>query len=106
MNPRTLSPFVLSALCAVALILAPAASAAGIVATGKACYVAEGSEGVNVDVTGSGFTPGEEVFAQIPAPDGLLGDTDTTVAPDGTISATIEHVFPGSDEPVAETLQV
>jgi hypothetical protein len=106
MNLRTLPPFVLSAFCAAALIAAPAASAAGTVGTGKACYVAEGSEGVSVDVTGSGFTPGEEVFAQVPAPGGLAGDTVTTVAPDGTVSATIEGIFPNGDEPVAETMQV
>jgi hypothetical protein len=92
----------LSALCAAALIAAPAASAAGSVATGRACYVAKGSEGVSVDVTGAGFTPGEAVFAQIPAPGGLAGYTETTVNPDGTLSATIDHVYPESIEPVAE----
>ncbi|HVX33291.1 MAG TPA: hypothetical protein VHA80_09145 [Solirubrobacterales bacterium] len=102
MKPRAFVPLVLSALCAVALCAAPAASAAGTVATGRACYVAKGSEGVNVDVTGSGFTAGEAVFAQIPAPGGLAGFTETTVNPDGTLSATVEHVFPESIEPVAE----
>lgn len=108
MKPRRCLPVVLSALLAVALIAAPAASAAGTVATGKACYVAEGNEGVDVDVTGSGFTPGEAVFAQIPAPGGLSGYVETTVNPDGTLSATIDKVFPGGIEPVAEkkTLQI
>lgn len=102
-------PLVLSALTAlVALIAAPAASAAGSVSTTKACFVAEGSEGVSVGVSGSGFTPGELVFAQIPAPGGLAGFTEITVAPDGTIAGTIEHVFPASIDPVAEnmTMQV
>src|SRR3954451_14078895 len=102
MKPNRCLPIVLSALCAVAVIAAPAASAAGTVATGRACYVAKGNDGVNVDVTGSGFTAGEEVFAQIPAPGGLAGYVDTTVNPDGTISATVENVFPEGIEPVAE----
>jgi hypothetical protein len=109
MKLRKSLPLVLSALCALgALIVAPAASAAGTVATTKACFVAEGNEGTNVSVTGSGFTPGEAVFAQIPAPGGLAGFTEITVAPDGTIAGTIEHVFPGGIEPVAEamTMQV
>jgi hypothetical protein len=95
-------PLVLSALCAAALIAAPAASAAGTVATGRVCYVQKGDQGVNVDVTGSGFTPGEAVFAQIPAPGGLSGFVETTVNPDGTLSATVDHVFTESIEPVAE----
>jgi hypothetical protein len=102
MKPKRCVPLVLSALCAAALIAAPAASAAGSVATGRACYVAKGNDGVNVDVTGSGFTAGEDVFAQIPAPGGLAGYVDTTVNPDGTISATVENVFPEGIEPVAE----
>jgi hypothetical protein len=101
MKTRVFAPLVLSALCA-ALIAAPAASAAGTVATGRACYVAKGDQGVNVDVTGSGFTAGEAVFAQVPAPGGLAGFAETTVNPDGTLSATIDHVFPEGIEPVAE----
>jgi hypothetical protein len=108
MKPRKCLPLVLSAICAAALVAAPAASAAGSVATGKGCYVAKGSEGVNVDVSGSGFTAGEAVFAQIPAPGGLAGYVETTVAPDGTIAATIDKVFPEGIEPVAEkkTMQI
>jgi len=108
MKPRTRLPLVLSVLCTAALVAAPAASAAGAVATGRACYVARGGEGVNVDVTGSGFTAGEAVFAQIPAPGGLAGFAETTVNPDGTLSATVEHVFPEGIEPVAEkrTMQI
>jgi hypothetical protein len=102
MKPKRCVPLVLSALCAAVLIAAPAAAAAGSVATGRACYVAKGNDGVNVDVTGSGFTAGEDVFAQIPAPGGLAGYVDTTVNPDGTISATVENVFPEGIEPVAE----
>jgi hypothetical protein len=106
MKPKKCLPVALSALCSAALFAAPAASAAGSVATGKACYVAEGGNGVNVDVTGSGFTPGEEVFAQIPAPGGLAGYADTTVSPTGTIAATVEDVFPEGIEPVAESKQM
>jgi hypothetical protein len=73
----------------------------GSVSTTKACFVDEGGEGVSVGVSGSGFTPGELVFAQIPAPGGLAGFAEATVAPDGTVSATIEHVFPGGIDPVA-----
>jgi hypothetical protein len=108
MKPRRCLAVVLSALVVAALIAAPAASAAGTVATGKACYVAEGNEGVDIDVTGSGFTAGEAVFAQVPAPGGLAGFVETTVNPDGTLSATIEKVFPEGIEPVAEkkTMQI
>ena len=107
MKLRKSLPLVLSALCAVgALIAAPAASAAGTVATTQACFVAEGNEGTNVSVTGSGFTPGEAVFAQIPAPGGLAGFTEITVAPDGTITGTIEHVFPEGIDPVAEEMKI
>lgn len=107
MKLRKSLPLVLSSLCAlVALIAAPAASAAGTVATGSACYVAQAGEGVNVDVTGSGFTPGEAVFAQIPAPGGLAGFVETTVAPDGTIAATVENIYPEGVEPVAKGMQM
>ena len=40
--------------------------------------------GTAVVISGSGFTAGEAVFAQIPAPGGLSGFTETTVNPDGT----------------------
>jgi len=102
------TPLVLAALCAAALVVAPAASAAGAVATGRACYVAAGNEGVSVDVTGSGFKAGEAVFAQIPAPGGLAGFVETTVNPDGTLSATVDHVYPEHIDPVAEkkTMQI
>lgn len=109
MKLRKSLPLVLSALCvSAALIAAPAASAAGTVATTQGCFVAQGTEGVNVSVTGSGFTPGEAVFAQIPAPGGLAGFTEIIVAPDGTIAGTVENVFPASIDPVAEnmTMQV
>lgn len=109
MNLRKYLPLVLSALAILAaLIAAPAASAAGTVATSRACYAAQGNEGVNVGVSGSGFTPGEAVFAQIPAPGGLAGFTEIIVAPDGTISGTVEHVFPGGIDPKVEgmTMQI
>ncbi|HVW46463.1 MAG TPA: hypothetical protein VHA76_05380, partial [Solirubrobacterales bacterium] len=100
-------PLVLSALVALgASVAAPAASAAGTVSTTKACFVAEGKEGVSVGVSGSGFTPGELVFAQVPAPGGLAGFAEATVAPDGTVAATIEGVFPGGIDPVAEEMKI
>jgi hypothetical protein len=106
MKPRRFLPVVVSALCVAALGAAPGATAAGTVATGQACYAVEGGEGVNIGVSGSGFTAGEAVFAQIPAPDGLEGYVETTVNPDGTINATVEHVFPAGIEPVAEAMQM
>jgi hypothetical protein len=107
MKLKAALPLVLSSLCAlVALIAAPAASAAGTVATTKGCFVTEGSTGTTVSVTGSGFTPGEKVFAQIPAPGGLAGFAEATVAPDGTVNATIEHVFPEGIDPVAEEMKI
>src|ERR1700744_6230997 len=100
-------PLVLSALVAlVALVAAPAASAAGSAATTKGCFVDEGSDGVSVGVSGSGFAPGEAVFAQIPAPGGLAGFAEATVAPDGTVNATIEHVSPAGIDPVAEEMKI
>lgn len=101
MNQRRYLPVVLSAFCVAALVAVPIASAA-TVETGRGCYVARGSNGVNVDVTGSGFTPGEDVFAEVPAPGGLGAVDDTTVAPDGTINVTVEKLFPETIEPVAE----
>ncbi|HVS98887.1 MAG TPA: hypothetical protein VHE08_00065 [Solirubrobacterales bacterium] len=106
MKPSKRLLLVLSALCLAALSAAPAASAAGTVATGRACYAAEGSEGVDIGVTGSGFNPGELVFAQVPAPNGLAGYAETTVAPDGSLAVTVEHIFPNGIEPVAETMQM
>src|ERR1700759_678994 len=98
MKPTRCLSIVLSALV-LALVAVPAASAAGIVATKKACYAAEGTEGVKIGVTGSGFTPGEDVFAQIPAPGGLAGFVETVVKPDGTISAAVDHVYPATIDP-------
>ncbi len=86
-----------------ALAVNPAAAAAATVATGKACYEATGiGKGANIAVSGSGFTPGEEVFAQIPAPGGLLGFVETTVAPDGSIATTLPDISPETIDPVAE----
>jgi hypothetical protein len=102
MKQKRCLPLVLSALCAAALIAAPAAASAATVETGRACYVAKGSNGVNIGVTGSGFTPGEDVFAQVPAPGGLGAVDDTTVAPDGTINVTVQQLYPESIEPVVE----
>src|SRR5215475_5645405 len=101
MNPRKCLPVVLSALCVAALAAAPIASAA-TVETGRACYVAHGTNGVNVDVTGSGFNPGEEVFAEVPAPGGLGAVDDTTIAPDGALNVTVTDLFPEAIEPNVE----
>jgi hypothetical protein len=102
MKPKRRLPLALFALCAAASIAAPAAASAATVETGRGCYVAKGSEGVDIDVTGSGFTAGEDVFAQVPAPGGLGAVDDTTVAPDGTIKVTVENLYPESIEPIAE----
>jgi hypothetical protein len=102
MKLRTCLPLVLTAFSAVALFVAPAAASAATVETGRACYAAKGTEGVDIQVTGSGFTPGEEVFAQVPAPGGLGAVDDTTVAPDGTLKVTVEDLFPESIEPKVE----
>jgi hypothetical protein len=107
MKPTKSLPLVLSALCAVvALIAAPSASAAGIAAPTAPCFVAGSSGSTNVGVTGSGFTPGEEVFAQIPAPGGLAGFSTVTVAPDGSINTTIESVFPEITGPGVQTVPI
>lgn len=92
-----------------ALVVAPAASAAGTIALSSPCYVATAiGKGATITVTGSGFPPGEPVFAQIPAPGGLLDFGETTVAPDGSIAVTIPDVSPESIDPVAEpeTMQI
>ncbi len=108
MKPRKLPLLVLSVISAAALLVVPAVASAATVETGRACYAAKGSNGVDVAVTGSGFTPGEDVFAQVPAPGGLGAVDDTTVAPDGTISVTVENLYPESIEPVVEkkTMQI
>src|SRR6202000_1269593 len=100
-------PLVLSALVALlALIAAPAASAAGSVSTTKACFVAEGGQGVSVGVSGSGVTPGKLVFPETPARGALAGFAEATVAPDGTVNATIEDVAPAGIDPVAEEMKI
>jgi hypothetical protein len=102
MKPKKCLPLVLSALSALALLVAPAVASAATVQTGRACYAAKGTNGVDIQVTGSGFTPGEEVFAEVPAPGGLGAVDDTTIAPDGTLNVTVESLFPESIEPVVE----
>lgn len=90
------------------LALAPAALA-GTISFSQPCYVAGGiGRGANIAITGSGFTPGEDVFAQIPAPAGLLGYTEVTVAPDGSLAATVTDISPETIDPVVEnrTMQI
>jgi hypothetical protein len=92
-----------------ALVVAPAASAAGTFTLSSPCYVATAiGKGATISLTGSGFPPGEPVDAQIPAPGGLLAFTEVTVGPDGSLSATIPDVSPESIDPVAEkeTMQI
>jgi hypothetical protein len=94
------------------LVAAPLASAA-TVATAQPCYLTHGFEGPSkMLVTGSGFNPGETVdvvLSQQPGgagqKAGLSGFTFTTVAPDGTIAATMEDIIVDS-ESVAETVYV
>jgi hypothetical protein len=96
------------AAAAASLALAPAAFA-GTIAVSQPCYVSPGgSQGAEIGVTGSGFNPGEPVFALIPAPGGLLGFAEATVAPDGTFAATITGISPETTDPVVEnrTVQV
>lgn len=91
-----------------ALVLAPAALA-GTISIGQPCFIATGiGQGADITLTGAGFTPGEEVFAQIPAPDGLLGYSEATVAPDGSLTATVADVSPETIDPVVEkrTMQI
>ncbi|HLI31843.1 MAG TPA: hypothetical protein VKU89_03765 [Solirubrobacteraceae bacterium] len=91
------------ALCSAALLCSPAALAAPTIATSRACYVQQViAKGVTIEVTGSGFTPGELVFAQIPAPGGLLDFVEATVSAQGTISATLPNVIPTGIEPTIE----
>lgn len=100
-NTLALAAVAVSALGA--LVLVPAASAAGTITLSKPCYVAPAvGRGAPITVTGSGFPPGEFVDAQIPAPGGILGFDETQVAPDGTFTATISDVQPETIDPVAE----
>jgi hypothetical protein len=97
-----------AAACALALALAPAASAAGTISLIQPCFVTSGADGATVTVAGSGFTPGEEVFAQIPVPAGLRGYTTVTVGADGSFVASVEHVYPDHIGPIVEsdTMQI
>lgn len=80
-----------------------AGAGAGTVTLGQPCYVATApGKGATIVVSGTGYTPGEAVFAQIPAPGGLLSFVEATVGPDGTFTATLPNVSPESIDPVAE----
>jgi hypothetical protein len=82
---------------------------AATVALGQPCYVATDiGKGAAIAVSGTGYTPGEAVFAQIPAPSGLLSFVEATVGPDGTFTATLPDVSPESIDPLAEkeTMQI
>jgi hypothetical protein len=88
---------------AIATLAAPSALAAPTITLSRACYVQSTiAEGVTIEVTGSGFTPGELVFAQIPAPGGLLAFTEATVSAQGTLLAQLPKVIPNGIEPTIE----
>jgi hypothetical protein len=90
------------------LALLPGAEAA-TVALSQPCYVAPTlAQGANIVVSGSGYTPGEALFAQIPAPGGLLSFVEATAGPEGSFTATLSDVSPTSIDPVAEkeTMQI
>lgn len=92
----------------VSAMLASVASAA-TVGLSSACYVAPAvGQGTTIQVSGGGYTPGEAVFAQIPVPSGLLSFVETTVAANGSISASLADVIPPNIGPVVEkeTLQI
>jgi hypothetical protein len=107
-TPRRSSAAVHRGACAVALagvVTVAAAPGAGAATVGldRTCYVSTAiGAGVTIQVTGSGFTPGEAVFAQIPAPAGLLSFVETTVGPTGELAATLTKVLPPGIEPVVE----
>jgi hypothetical protein len=106
---KTLATSAAALVALAALVVAPAASAAGAIALSSPCYVATAiGKGATITVTGTGFPPGEPVFAQIPAPGGLLAFGETTIAADGSLTATIPDVSPESIDPVAEkeTMQI
>lgn len=108
MRFKSLSALTLAGL-ALGSVGAVPASADTTVTMGQECYVATGiGQGATITASGAGFTPGEEVFAQIPAPGGLLTFGEATVGADGTFTATLPDVSPSSIEPVAEkeTLQI
>lgn len=97
---KTLSSFAITTVAALALA---SGASAGTISLNAACYVSPAiGAGATIQVTGSGFTPGEAVFAQIPAPDGLLSFVEATVGPEGSFTATLTHVMPVSIDPVAE----
>ncbi len=103
---RTLS---VAALAIVALLALASSALAASITLNRQCYVSPKiGLGTTIDVTGTGFTPGEAVFAQIPAPAGLLSFTETTVGPEGSFSAQLTHVLPAGINPVAEdeTMQI
>lgn len=89
--------------CGAALLGAPAALAAPTITMSRSCYVQDTiAKGVTIQLSGSGFTPGELLFAQIPAPGGLLSFVETTVSAQGTIAAQLPNVIPTGIEPTVE----
>jgi hypothetical protein len=91
------------ALATASMLAAASGALAGTISLNHGCYVSSSiAAGATIQVTGSGFTPGEAVFAQIPAPDGLLSFVEVTVGPEGAFVATLTHVLPVSIDPVAE----
>jgi hypothetical protein len=97
------------AVLAIGMTVACASASAATVSLSSPCYITPTiGLGATIQVSGSGYTPGEAVFAQIPAPSGLLSFVEATVAADGTFTATLPDVIPPSIKPAPEkeTMQI
>ncbi len=71
------------------------------------CYVSASSKyGATIRVTGNGFTPGEEIFAQVAGRLGLVTFVEATVGAQGKFNATLTKVLPASVGPVAERVSL
>lgn len=97
------------AVLAIGMTVACASASAATVSLSSPCYITPTiGLGATIQVSGSGYTPGETIFAQIPAPSGLLSFVEATVAADGTFTATLPDVIPPSIKPAPEkeTMQI
>jgi hypothetical protein len=109
MSPIRVKTALTMAVMAIGTTIASASASAATVSLSSACYVTPTiGLGATIQVSGSGYTPGEAVFAQIPAPGGLLSFVEATVASDGTFTATLTDVIPPSIKPAPEkeTMQI
>jgi hypothetical protein len=90
-----------------ALALATGALAARTVTLDKPCYVSASSKwGATIRVSGSGFTPGEAVFAQVSGRLGLVTFVEAKVGSEGGFSATLTKVLPARIGPVDEQVSL